>query len=218
MAERAHPILYSFRRCPYAMRARMAIAISQTPVRLREIILRDKPRAMVEASPKATVPVLVDGDRVVDESLAVMQWALDKNDPENWLASASSTLIQENDGPFKHHLDRYKYATRYEDVDPGEHRKAGFSFLEELETRLEKSAFLNGDNRGFIDIAIFPFVRQFRIPDSDWFDSAPIPNVQRWLKTLLGSELFQSVMKKYPTWNESHKEFEFPVLTAGHSL
>ncbi len=210
MTDVTKPILYSFRRCPYAMRARMAIAISQTPVRLREIVLRDKPPEMVEASPKATVPVLVEGDRVIDESLAVMQWALRKNDPEGWQASSDSALITENDGPFKHHLDRYKYATRYEDVDPAEHRSAGFAFLEQLESTLEENTFLNGSKRSFSDIAIFPFVRQFRIPDSDWFDAAPIPNVQRWLKSLMDSDLFLSVMKKYPTWNESKKEYDFP--------
>ena len=210
MTDPTTPILYSFRRCPYAMRARMAIAISQTPVRLREIILRDKPIEMVEASPKATVPVLVDGDNIIDESLAVMQWALNKNDPEDWRGSIDPQLIEENDGPFKHHLDRYKYATRYADIDPQEHRTAGFEFLEKLDSQLEESAFLNGDKRGFCDVAIFPFVRQFRIPNAEWFDSAPIPNVQRWLKSLMASDLFLTVMKKYPTWNDSKKEFEFP--------
>ncbi len=210
MADPTNPILYSFRRCPYAMRARMAIAISGTPVRLREIILRDKPAEMVEASPKATVPVLVNGDQVIDESLAVMHWALNRHDPENWRASENTALVAENDGPFKHHLDRYKYATRYDDVDPAEHREAGFTFLEALESRLEHNGYLDGDARGFNDIAIFPFVRQFRIADSKWFDSAPLPNVQRWLGDLMGSELFQSVMKKYPTWNDTHEEIEFP--------
>lgn len=190
----------------------MAIAVSRTPVRLREIILRDKPDDMVAASPKATVPVLIDNDTILEESLDVMRWALAQNDPENWLADIEKAgdLINENDGPFKHHLDRYKYATRYEDVDPTEHRTAGFAFLEKLETRLANSAYLCGEARSFADIAIFPFVRQFRIADQTWFDEAPIPNVQRWLSTLMTSDLFLSVMRKYPTWKQSGEEFAFP--------
>ncbi|MGB5485315.1 glutathione S-transferase N-terminal domain-containing protein, partial [Parasphingorhabdus sp.] len=115
------PLLYSFRRCPYAMRARMALLISETPVRLREVVLRDKPTEMIAASPKATVPVLVLPDgQVIDESLAIMHWALERNDPEHWLQgnAAESALIAEADGPFKRHLDRYKYPVRYENVDP----------------------------------------------------------------------------------------------------
>lgn len=206
------PILYSFRRCPYAMRARMALAISGTPVRLREVVLKDKPEEMLAASPKATVPVLIDGDSILEESLDVMRWALARNDPEGWLGDAENTrdLIAENDGPFKHHLDRYKYATRYDDADPAEHRAAGMAFLESLETRLSQSAYLGGDRRGFADIAIFPFVRQFRIADEDWFDAAPIPKVRRWLDALASSDLFSSVMKKYPAWKQSREEFAFP--------
>ena len=201
------PILYSFRRCPYAMRARMAIAASGTPVRLREILLRDKPDEMLAASPKGTVPVLVDSGKVIDESLDVMRWALARNDPEGWLARKDDALIKENDGPFKHHLDRYKYSTRYEGADAEEHRAGGFRFLQALEAHLADNDYLHGNERSFTDIAIFPFVRQFRIADKDWFDAAPIPNVQRWLKTLTASALFQSVMEKYPLWKETGEEF-----------
>lgn len=244
------PILYSFRRCPYAMRARMAIAASGASVRLREILLRDKPEEMLAASPKGTVPVLVDGDRVIDESLDVMLWALARHDPEVWLSSKDNAFIAENDGPFKHHLDRYKYSTRYEDADAAEHRATGFEFLQKLEARLEKNAstlrdapilhpeggrsprlegrkigapqdegvpagsvYLHGNQRGFTDIAIFPFVRQFRIADKDWFDAAPILNVQRWLKTLMESALFKSVMEKYPLWNETGEDVRFPAAS-----
>ena len=244
------PILYSFRRCPYAMRARMAIAASGVKVRLREILLRDKPEEMLTASAKGTVPVLVNGDRVIDESLDVMNWALAKNDPENWLSRKDDALIAENDGPFKHHLDRYKYSTRYEDADAEEHRTAGFEFLEKLEAHLAKQAitlrdapilhpegdagfnpaerlegrridapqdeglqaktvYLHGADWGFTDIAIFPFVRQFRIADKEWFDAAAIPNVQRWLKQLMESALFKSVMEKYPLWKETGEEIRF---------
>ena len=204
------PILYSFRRCPYAMRARMAIAVSGTQVRLREVLLKDKPDEMLAASAKGTVPVLVDGEAVIDESLEVMMWALKRNDPEGWLSRKDDALIAENDGPFKHHLDRYKYSTRYEDADAEEHRAAGFAFLQKLDARLADSDYLHGAARGFTDIAIFPFVRQFRIADKEWFDAAPIPNVQRWLNALMGSALFKSVMEKYPLWKETGEEITFP--------
>lgn len=241
------PILYSFRRCPYAMRGRMAIAVSGTPVRLREILLRDKPEEMLEASPKGTVPVVVTGDQVIDESLDVMRWALEQNDPEGWLETEDKAgLIEECDGPFKHHLDRYKYSTRYEGADAEEHRSEGFRFLQKLEAQLQdasilrdasilhpeggrsprregrridapqdedvqrENGYLYGNARTLADIAIFPFVRQFRIADMEWFDAAPVPNVQRWLKSLMESDLFQSVMKKYPLWKETGEEFGFP--------
>ncbi|MEO1137125.1 MAG: glutathione S-transferase [Pseudomonadota bacterium] len=204
------PILYSFRRCPYAMRGRMAIAISETPVRLREILLRDKPDEMLAASPKGTVPVLVLGEDVIDESIDVMDWALARRDPEGWLIRRDDALIAENDGPFKHHLDRYKYSTRYEDTDKETHRTEGFEFLKTLEMRLQDQPFLHGEARGLSDIAIFPFIRQFRIADPDWFDAQPIPNVQRWLNTLMESDLFKSVMKKYPLWKETGEELGYP--------
>lgn len=206
------PVLYSFRRCPYAMRARMAIAVSGTPVTLREVVLKDKPEDMMAASPKATVPVLIDGESVLEESLDLMKWALAQNDPEDWLSvmEEAEALIAENDGPFKHHLDRYKYATRYDDADPEEHRAAGMAFLQKLEARLQGRDYLFGAQRGAADIAIFPFVRQFRIADEGWFDGAPLPNVRRWLKTLTTSDLFASVMKKYPAWKGSGEEFAFP--------
>ncbi len=192
------------------MRARMAIAVSETPVRLREILLRDKPDQMLAASSKGTVPVLVIGDTVIDESLDVMDWALSKRDPEGWLARKDSALIAESDGPFKHHLDRYKYSTHYEDADADTHRAAGFEFLQKLEAQLVENHYLHSGKRGFTDIAIFPVVRQFRIADKEWFDTAPIPNVQRWLKALMESDPFTSVMEKYPLWNETGEEFAFP--------
>ncbi len=189
----------------------MALAVSGTPVRLREILLKAKPAEMLAASPKGTVPVLVDGEKVVDESLGVMSWALARNDPEDWLSRKDDALIAENDGPFKHHLDRYKYSTRYEDADAETHRSGGFEFLQHLEARLAESDYLHGAKRGFSDIAIFPFVRQFRIADKVWFDAAPIPKVQAWLKVLMGSDLFASVMEKYPLWKETGEEIGFPA-------
>ena len=207
------PVLYSFRRCPYAMRARMAVATSGVNVRLREILLRDKPDEMLAASPKGTVPVLVIDDQTLDESLDVMNWALAQSDPEEWLTRKDDALIAENDGPFKHHLDRYKYSTRYEGADAEQHRAAGYEFLLKLEAILAQSAYLHGDKRGFTDIATFPFVRQFRIADKNWFDESAIPNVQRWLNTLMESGLFKSVMEKYPLWKQTGEEFLFQPAT-----
>jgi len=203
------PVLYSFRRCPYAMRARMALLVSETTVRLREVVLRDKPDEMIAASPKATVPVLVlpDGE-VVDESLAIMRWALGHNDPQHWLqgSDAEAALIAEADGPFKHHLDRYKYPVRYDDVDPLEHRAGGLAFLEKLDSLIQKSGQLAGERPTLADHAIFPFVRQFANNDRDWFDSLPLPALQKWLADHLASPLFVTTMQKYPQWQSGEEE------------
>lgn len=203
------PVLYSFRRCPYAMRARMALMVSGTQVRLREIILRDKPQAMLDASPKGTVPVLIAESAVIDESLAVMRWALTQNDPEGWLEGDGDPLIETADGDFKYHLDRYKYATRFEDADPEDHREKGMTFIAALDDRLHHGSFLKGETRTLPDIAIFPFVRQFRIADMDWFDTNAPERVRHWLNTLMASEVFHAVMKKYPLWNETGEEIDF---------
>ncbi len=194
------PILYSFRRCPYAMRARMAIAVSGLKVELREVILRDKPPELLEASAKATVPVLVLPDGVIDESLDIMRWALEQNDPEGWLASNDVDLIQQNDGPFKAALDRYKYPHRYGLEDGTEDRNEGLAILSLLDARLHHHPFLTGNARGLCDIAIFPFIRQFAATDQIWFDAQPLPELHRWLSQLLTSDLFASIMHRYPRW------------------
>lgn len=194
------PVLYSFRRCPYAMRARMALAISETPHEIREVKLRDKPAALLAASPKGTVPVLVLPDRkVIDESIDIMRWALARNDPEGWLAGDDTALIEANDGAFKHHLDRYKYPDRHAS-DPIEHRARGMEVLGGLETRLASQPFLCGAQRTLADVATFPFVRQFAGVDRDWFDAQPLPNVQRWLDGLIASPLFAAIMIVRPQW------------------
>jgi len=203
------PVLYSFRRCPYAMRARMALLVSETTVRLREVVLRDKPDEMIAASPKATVPVLVlpDGE-VIDESLAIMRWALGRHDPQHWLqgSDAEAVLIAEADGPFKHHLDRYKYPVRYDNVDPLEHRAGGLAFLEKLDSLIQKSGQLAGERPTLADHAISPFVRQFANNDRDWFDSLPLPALQKWLADHLASPLFATTMQKYPQWQSGEEE------------
>ena len=208
------PVLYRFRRCPYAMRARMALLVSGTPVRLREVVLRDKPGEMIAASPKATVPVLVLPDgQVIDESLAIMHWALKRNDPENWLQdnTAEKVLIAKVDGPFKDHLDRYKYPTRYENVDALEHRAAGLVFLEKLDALLQDSGQLMGAKPTLADHAIFPFVRQFANNDRAWFDQLPLPALQQWLSDHLASPLFATAMQKYPQWQSGDVEPVFSL-------
>ena len=197
----AEPVLYSFRRCPYAMRARMALSMSGTGYEHREVVLRDKPPQMLKVSPKGTVPVLVtEDDLVIEESLDIMRWALEQSDPEGWLGRNDAALVETNDGPFKHHLDRYKYATRYEDAQPDEHRAAALEILEQLERRLEERAYLCGDTRGFADIAIFPFIRQFANTDKAWFAAQDLPRLQAWLDGLVNCDLFAAIMTKHPQW------------------
>ncbi|MEO1082043.1 MAG: glutathione S-transferase [Pseudomonadota bacterium] len=197
------PILYSFRRCPYAIRARMALAYAGVHVELREVLLRDKPVEMLRLSPKGTVPVLELGDgRVIDESVDVMRWALQQSDPDGWALAVSSAepLIEINDGPFKEYLDRYKYADRYPEKAASDYRDLACAHLETLERRLKKAAFLSGDSAGFCDVALFPFIRQFAMVDREWFDVAPYPALRGWLANWLEGELFASVMVKLPRW------------------
>ncbi|MEM6414123.1 MAG: glutathione S-transferase [Pseudomonadota bacterium] len=208
------PVLYSFRRCPYAMRARMALYVSGCAVELREVVLKNKPAEMVAISPKATVPVLLlqNGD-VLEESLDVMRWALAQNDPHQWLSGdqpTSEALISENDGPFKVNLDRYKYATRYEDADPAEHREKGSEFLFYLNERLAKQPALCGNDDTLPDIAIFPFVRQFRIADEEWFDRQPWSALHVWLSRHMNGTLFKSVMQKFHPWQSGMRGIDFP--------
>ncbi|WP_033925523.1 glutathione S-transferase [Sphingomonas sp. 35-24ZXX] len=207
---RAFPILYSFRRCPFAMRARMALLVSGQTVELREILLRAKPEAMLEASPKGTVPVLVQGDgAVIDQSLDIMRWALQRHDPEAWLAGDDRALIETFDGRFKHHLDRYKYPSRHGE-DPLVHRAAGLALLATLDERLSPSACLCGPHRTLADIALFPFIRQLAATDQPWFDAQPLPHVQAWLARLTGSDLFERAMLRLAPWQPG----DAPVLFA----
>ena len=193
-------ILYSFRRCPYAMRARMALVISGTRCELREVKLSAKPDAMREASPKATVPVLVHGDgAILEESLEIMRWALGHTDPEGWLERDDAALIATNDGAFKHHLDRYKYPDRH-DSEPLTHREEGLKFLRSLETRLNRSSQLCGEKRGIADAAIMPFVRQFAATDRDWWATVDLPRVREWLAGHMESDLFKTVMQREKPW------------------
>ena len=208
------PILYSFRRCPYAMRARMAIHISGQKCELREVLLRDKPPSMLEYSAKGTVPVLILQDgKVIDESLDVIDWALNLNDPDDWQRSKdkekTKELIKINDGEFKYHLDRYKYSKRYDNEDPEFHRKRCLKFIESINNELNNSEYIFDDNISYADIVLLPFIRQFRIADMEWFDSLPYDNLKKWLSSFLGSSLLNSIMKKYDLWKEGDKSIVF---------
>lgn len=197
------PILYSFRRCPYAMRARLGIWSSGLAVELREIVLRDKPQDMLIASPKGTVPVLVLADgAVIEESRDIMVWALTQSDPEAVFAGSDDPLIDECDGPFKAALDRYKYPEKYDGgMDDREYqREIGADFLRELDFHIEGKSGLGGDRLTFVDYAILPFVRQYAHVDLEWFMTRDWPHLIRWLEAFKGSPRFDAIMQKHAPW------------------
>ena len=199
-------ILYSYRRCPYAMRARMALKYSGIDVEHREIELRNKPQSMLLASPKGTVPVLCIGDRVLDQSVDIMRWAIDQSDPAGWGNvddAMAQAWIQKNDGPFKVLLDQYKYPNRFPELDQAAVLKEALQImLLPMEQSLQATQYLMGDKMTWVDVAIFPFIRQFSMVDLKRFDDLPIPAVKKWLAQHLESELFHSVMHKYPVWRD----------------
>ena len=203
------PILYSFRRCPYAMRARLGLAASGVAVELREVVLRDKPAAFLAASPSATVPCLVAGTQVIDESFDIMTWALAQSDPEGWLEmpEAGHNWITEADGPFKHALDRTKYATRYPDEDPEVHRVVAHEYLARLDEQIDTWIF---DRPTLADYAILPFVRQFAFIDKARFDAEDWPALQGWLERFLNSDRFAGIKTKYPQWVDGDAVTLFP--------
>ncbi|MHC0052251.1 glutathione S-transferase [Actibacterium sp. D379-3] len=207
------PILYSFRRCPYAMRARLALSSACITCDLREVVLRDKPAAMLAASPKGTVPVLVAGERIIDESRDIMLWALRQHDPEHWLnmPEAGHALIDRFEGPFKSALDRYKYASRHDGVDPLAERAAAAAHLTGLDAMLAHHPWLFGDRPTLADMATLPFIRQFALTDRAWFDAQPWTHLARWLNTFLASDRFSAIMAKYPQWQAGDPETLFPA-------
>lgn len=191
--------LYSFRRCPYAMRARMALRYSGVPVEIVEVSLKAKPAQMLAISPKGTVPVLDASGQVIDESLEIMRWALAQNDPDDWLLNGDSRiaeLIEANDRVFKIHLNRYKYAERYPEQPMEVYRAEGALFLHRLDGLLESRDYLLAGHPSLADIALLPFVRQFAHVDRDWFAQTPYRRLQAWLQRFLESELFTGIMKK----------------------
>ena len=208
----ALPILYSFRRCPYAMRARMAIWASGSAVSLREVVLRNKPAALIEASPKATVPVLVLANgSVIEESIAIMDWALEQNDPKSWGDATPDTaaLISACDEGFKGWLDKYKYADRHPEQSAVHYREQAEGFIADLEQRLSEQRWLGGGQATRADVAVFPFVRQFAGVDPTWWLNAPYPAVRTWLNDWLVSDTFTGVMAKYPPWQPDAPEVMF---------
>jgi len=214
------PILYSFRRCPYAIRSRMTLHYSNIQVEHREVILKNKPSSMLSYSPKGTVPVLVlpDGN-VIDESREIIDWALKENDPDDWNMSQGPSiceisvsddaarhkeieiLIEKNDSYFKQYLDKYKYSDRYPERPQEFYRHKAEEFLSELEYRLSRTDYLLSSKISKADISIFPFVRQFAFVDKIWFDLSEYSFLKRWLESFLQSDLFNAVMVK-------HKPFE----------
>jgi len=195
----------------------MAIACSGIQVVLREVSLRDKPQSLRDISAKATVPVLLTAEeKVIDESLDIMMWALLQSDPSAWLCSINYALIENNDGPFKQWLDRYKYADRYPEQSQQFYRQQGEHTLLMLEQALIESPFLSGNNVTLTDIAIFPFIRQFVSVEQGWFEQAPYPKTRQWLDYLVASELFQLTMYKYLPWDRVNQEHPlFPMSTSG---
>jgi len=205
------PILWSFRRCPYAMRARLAVQSAGVTTELREILLKDKPKAFLETSVSGTVPAL-KAQVTLDESLDIMLWALQIHDPDGWLdmPQVGFALIKENDGPFKAALDHTKYAVRYPDKDIAEEREKAGTFLYKLNDLLRENKFLFGQDRSLADMAILPFVRQFANTDRTWFDAQDWPHVTRWLDHFLASDAFKSIMIKYPPWQPDQTPVHFP--------
>lgn len=196
------PVLYSFRRCPYAIRARMALAQAGVAVQLREVALRDKPAELLAISPKATVPVLqLPSGKVLDQSIDIMMWALHQHDPQAWLACADEVQarqwVQRNDAVFKPLLDHYKYATRHPQFSRAEHRQRVLDgFVLPLDAALRGHAFVQGDKPCWVDVALFPFVRQFSMVEPAWFTQAPLTDLRRWLDQWATSTLFLSVMAR----------------------
>ena len=211
------PILYSFRRCPYAMRARLAIASAEFPVELREVLLRDKPNELLEASPKGTVPVLVLPDgRVLEESRDIMEHVLKANDREGLLdfsagdLAAMKELIDRLDGPFKAALDRYKYPDKYAGTNQFDARAAASEFARELDRRLGAGPYLFGDRVSLADLACWPFIRQFAHVDRDWFWSQDWNNLIAWLDAFIASDRLKRIFAKYPRWHGGEAGIVFP--------
>ena len=203
------PVLYSFRRCPYCMRAHMALKYSGIKVELREVELQNYPPEALKISPKATVPVLLlpDGS-VIDESWDILKWALAQNDPDHWSgednehALDAEILIETNDFSFKEDLDHYKYADRHPEHSEEYYRQECEEYIAELEEMLCKNRYLLSDKVSLADIGVFPFVRQFSLVNKEWFEQAPYPHVRQWLSALIDTELFENAFEKHELWRQ----------------
>lgn len=209
-AAQTQTVLYSFRRCPYAMRARLALRVSGVVYEHREVSLKAKPVQMLAASPKGTVPVLcLPTGEVLAQSVDIMVWALQQNDAQAWLPTSVDAWAQThagialNDGDFKTHLDRYKYPQRWGLIDGKAHREKAAEVLMHWQARLQSRGFLSGTQWGLLDACVAPFVRQFARVDRAWFDAQPWPELVNWLTDFENSEAFADVMHKYPLWTPS---------------
>ncbi len=207
-------ILYSFRRCPFAIRTRLSLILSNTSCEIREILLRDKPKEMLKISPKGTVPIFIkDSGEILDESIDIINWLIEE---KNFLKKNTSSKLIEDliivfDNSFKFHLDRYKYSNRYEDVDTDYHRNECMKILLELENNIHADPWIFGKEISKLDICILPFIRQFRIADEKWCDeNIKILKVRKLLSYFINSEIFLLAMKKYPLWNKNSKKTYFP--------
>ena len=211
-----YPILYSFIRCPYAMRARMALKLTSIKCEIREVRLNNKPKQMIDISPKGTVPVLVLEKEVIDESNDIIEWALSSNNIFDGnidydQINLTNNLIELFDSKFKYNLDRYKYATRYENIDKDKHKKECLEILIDLENLISNEGWILGSKINKFDISILPFIRQFRIAEIDWFDKQnKIKGIQKILFNFLDSNLFKEVMYKYDVWEENAEPQFFP--------
>ena len=212
-----YPILYSFKRCPYAMRSRMALKLADIRCEIREVRLNNKPDHMLEVSPKGTVPVLILEDKIIDESMDIINWALSKVDVfkgnlEREQCNLSEELICIFDDKFKYHLDRYKYSNRYKDTDLEFHRSECKKILVNLENLISDTDWFFGDKLNKLDISILPFIRQYRIANPDWFDSQEdLQKIRRILGNFLASELFKEIMHNYDVWRDGSELVYFPL-------
>ena len=211
-----YPVLYSFIRCPYAMRARMALKLTNTKCEIREVRLNNKPKQMIDKSPKGTVPVLVLQKEVIDESNDIIEWALSSNNIfdgniDHDQIDLTNNLIELFDSKFKYNLDRYKYATRYENINKDKHKKECLEILINLENLISNEGWILGSKINKLDISILPLIRQFRIADIEWFDKQnKIKGIQKILFNFLDSNLFKEVMYKYDVWEENAEPQFFP--------
>jgi len=210
------PIIYSFKRCPYAMRARMAIKLANIKCEIREVRLNNKPKQMLDISPKGTVPILILNNRVIEESNDIIEWVIEQNDifkgnlNDNQI-NITKNLIEVFDSKFKYHLDRYKYSTRYIDHNRDLHRKECLKILVDLENRISNKKWIFGSEINKLDISILPFIRQFKIADPQWFDGQnKIIKIKQLLNTFLSSSLFKDIMHDYELWEEGSKKSFFP--------
>ena len=214
------PILYSFRRCPFAMRARMALCAARIEVEIREVRLSDKPQQLLHVSPSGTVPVLqLASGQVLIESLEIMRWALEQCDPEGWLqcapAAPEAALIAENDGGFKAALDRYKYADRHPQKTQTHWRAEAERFVVVLESLLQGRDYLFGSRCSLADVAIFPMLRQFAAVEREWFNTAPYPRLTGWLQRFFDDQIFVASMGKLPFWRAGDAARQFPQRITG---